>query len=158
MKTLFRIFIAFILLLFNIVHAQDTVLQGFVSLVPNSFYGTWRVNSVLEDTDSVQIFKKSGIDLWNLSCKNDVIILTNLFNGAKADIKIDKVEDNNIVFMKTGKYGNKVLTDVVEISLDKNSFKGTDKLRLDTYVDGKIMKTETAKYILKGEKIAGDVY
>lgn len=157
MSRFFRILSIF-LLLFGVSCAGETVLQGSVTMVPNSFYGTWRVSSNLTDTDSVQIFKKSGIDLWNLSRNDDVIILKNPFNGAKAEIKIDRVEDNNVIFMKTGKYGNKALTDIVEISINQDSFQGTDKLRLDTYVDGKIMKTETAKYSIKGERIAGDVY
>ena len=157
MKKVFRIFLI-LLLLIGVVKAENTVLTGSVSMVPKSFYGTWRVSSNLIDTDSDQIFKNFGIDLWNLSRNNDVIILTNPFNGAKAEIKIDRVEDNNVIFMKTGKYGNKVLTDIVEIKITQETFKGTDKLRLDTYVDGKIMKTETATYSIKGERIAGDVY
>ena len=157
MKIIIRLFIVFIFLV-NSVWAENTVLKGSISLVPKSFYGSWRVSSLLEDTDSVQIFKKSGTDLWNLSRMNDVIILTNPFNGARAEIQIDRVEDNNVVFVKTGKYGSKVLTDIVEINITQDSFKGTDKFRLDTYVNGKIMKTETATYSLKGERIAGDVY
>ena len=52
---------------------------------------------------------------------------------------------------------NKNLTDVVEIKLSEDTFAGTDTIKLDTYsdVNGKIIKTETAKYSVKGEKIAG---
>ncbi len=137
---------------------ESTLLTGSVSLVPKSFYGTWRVISFLEDTNSSQTFKKNGLDLWNLSRSSDVIILSNPFNGAKAEIKIDKVEDNFVIFTKSGKYGNKLLTDTVEMKIEGEHFTGKDKIQLDTIVNNKKMKTETAIYIIKGEKIAGDVY
>ena len=58
---------------------------------------------------------------------------------------------------KNGNYGNKVLTDTVSITIKGDVFAGTDELKLDTVsdVDGKIIKSETAKYSIRGEKIAG---
>lgn len=134
------------------------VLTGGVTAVPESFFGTWRVVSTLVDTDSV-IFKENNLDLWNLSRLGDVITLCNPFNGAEANITVDKVNGSYIVFKKTGKYSGKDLTDVVEIKLNGDTFSGTDTLKLDTYsnVTGKIIKTETAKYNIKGEKISGNV-
>ncbi len=134
------------------------VLTGGVTAVPESFFGTWRVVSTLVDTDSV-IFKENNLDLWNLSRLGDVITLCNPFNGAEANITVDKVNGSYIVFKKTGKYSGKDLTDVVEIKLIGDTFSGTDTLKLDTYsnVTGKIIKTETAKYNIKGEKISGNV-
>lgn len=134
------------------------ILTGGVTAVPESFFGTWRVVSTLVDTDSV-IFKENNLDLWNLSRLGDVITLCNPFNGAEANITVDKVNGSYIVFKKTGKYSGKDLTDVVEIKLNGDTFSGTDTLKLDTYSDvtGKIIKTETAKYSIKGEKISGNV-
>ncbi len=134
------------------------ILTGGVTAVPESFFGTWRVVSTLVDTDSV-IFKENNLDLWNLSRLGDVITLCNPFNGAEANITVDKVNGSYIVFKKTGKYSGKDLTDVVEIKLNGDTFSGTDTLKLDTYsnVTGKIIKTETAKYNIKGEKISGNV-
>lgn len=134
------------------------VLTGSVTAVPDSFFGTWRVVSKLVDTDSV-IFKENNLDLWNLSRLGDVITLCNPFNGAEANITVNSVNGSYIVFRKTGKYSGKDLTDVVEIKLNGDSFSGTDTLKLDTYSDvtGKIIKTETAKYSIKGEKISGEV-
>lgn len=142
---------------FAFAEEKQTVLTGSVSMVPYTFYGTWRVKSSLNDTDSPYIFKKSGIDIWNLSRVNDVIILSNPFSGARAEIKIDKADNDVVVFKKTGKYGTKLLTDIVEIKLKGDSFTGVDKIQLDTFVSGKIMKTEKAIYNLNGEKIVGDV-
>ena len=130
------------------------VLTGSVTAVPDSFFGTWRVVSKLVDTDSV-IFKENNLDLWNLSRLGDVITLCNPFNGAEANITVNSVNGSYIVFRKTGKYSGKDLTDVVEIKLNGDSFSGTDTLKLD--VTGKIIKTETAKYSIKGEKISGEV-
>ena len=83
--------------------------------------------------------------------------LSNPFNGANAEITIDSVNNNYVVFKKNGRYDNKILTDTVEIKLDGDNFKGFDYLKLDTYsdVNGKIIKTETAKYSISGERIAG---
>lgn len=133
------------------------VLNGYVEEIPTSFYGTWRVVASLIDTDAPLTFKEKSLDLWNLTRTNDVITLSNPFNGAKADIVIDSVNNSEIVFRKSGNYDDKLLTDTVKIKLSGDSFTGVDYLRLDTYsgVNGKIIKTETAKYSLKGEKIAG---
>ena len=160
-------FIIVVLVIFSIVIASveqkvysdtpTTVLKASVSMVPKSFFGTWRVTSKLVDTDSPVTFKQSSLDLWNLSRTNNVITLSNPFNGANAEISIDSVNNNYVVFKKNGRYDNKILTDTVEIKLDGDYFKGFDYIRLDTYsdVNGKIIKTETAKYSIMGEKIAG---
>lgn len=138
--------------------AENKTLLGSVEMVPTSFYGMWRVTSKIIDTDSPVTFKTQSLDLWNLSRTNNVITLSNPFNGAVADITIDKTENNYIVFKKTGKYGNKILTDTVEIKLEGNTFKGIDVIQLDSYSsDNKnITKTERAKYSIIGEKIAGE--
>lgn len=137
--------------------ASPKLLQGSVTVVPSSFFGTWRVTSKLMDTDSPTIFKQNNVDVWNLSRTNDVITLSNPFNGAKAEITIDMVNNNRVIFTQKGKFGSKILTDRVEIKLTGDTFKGFDSLQLDTYsdVNGKIIKTETAKYYVEGEKIAG---
>lgn len=144
---------------FMVVRAEETstVLKATITAVPNAFYGTWRVVSNLVDTDSPMTFKKQGLDIWNLSRLQNVITLNNPFNGANAEISITKVDSNSIVFSKTGKYGYKVLTDTVELKLKGGTFSGVDTLQLNTYsdVDGKIIKTENAKYSITGEKIAG---
>jgi hypothetical protein len=125
-------------------------------MIPRTFYGTWRVVSSKIDSDS-NIFKEKSLDIWNLSRTGNVISLCNPFNGAKAEITIERVGANDIVFIKTGNYGKKILTDKVELSIDNDSFTGTNTIKLDTYSDGKLIKTETATYKIRGEKIAGGV-
>ena len=158
-KFVFFLFLMSVGCLYSVVFANsDKVLKGSVMMVPDSFYGTWRVTSKLLDTDSPVTFKQNSLDLWNLSRTGNVISLSNPFNGASADISVDRVESNYVVFKKSGKYDNKLLTDTVELRLNGDTFKGFDYIRLDTYSDvsGKIIKTETAKYSIEGEKIAGD--
>lgn len=133
------------------------LLKGSVVAVPSAMYGAWRVSSKRIDTDSPITFKEKSLDLWNLSLENDVINLSNPFSGASANVEINSVNGNTVKFTKSGRSGNKNLTDTVEITIEDECFTGRDYLRLDTIseVNGRIMKTETAVYSLTGEKIAG---
>ena len=96
--------------------------------------------------------------MWTLTRVGDIITLSNPFTGANAEITVKTVEGNLVVFSKKAPYDNKMLTDTVSIRLDKNSFSGINTLTLEQFslIDGHIIKTENARYIIKGEKIAGD--
>lgn len=161
MKNFFTIFflIFFVVIsMISIAKATQPVLKGSVTAVPNTMYGLWRVVSKRIDTDSPMTFKEKGLDLWNLSVENDVINLSNPFSGASAKVEVNSVEGDTVTFTKSGRNGNKYLTDTVSITINGESFEGFDELKLDTVseVNGKTMKTETAKYSLRGEKIAGE--
>lgn len=139
---------------------EGLVLKSGISLdemVPDKFFGTWRIQSKLLETNSKGVFKNDNIDLWNISKSNSVITLDNPFSGAKASISIKEVEDNKIVFEKEGRYDNKILSDTVELYLEGDSFRGYNYLKLNTVseIDGRLMGTQTAKYSLYGEKISG---
>ena len=74
-------------------------------------------------------------------------------------ISVKTVEGNLLVFSKKTPYdNNKVLTDIVTIRLNSSDFTGINDLKLETYslIDNHLMKTETATYLIKGEKIAGE--
>lgn len=153
--------ILLLLTLFISLSVQATVLQAGISLekVPKALYGSWRVSAKLDSTNSPSIFKPQSIDFWNLTRIDDKITLENPFSGAVADISVQTAEENIIVFSKKLPYdGNKVLTDTVTIRLGENEFSGINNLTLETFslVDNHIMKTETATYHIKGEKISGD--
>ncbi len=139
---------------------EGVVLKTGISLdemVPDKFFGTWRINSKLMETNAKGTFKNDTVDLWNISKSNSVITLDNPFSGAKASISIREVEGNKIVFEKEGRYDNKILSDTVELYLDEDTFKGYNYLKLNTVseIDGRIMSTQTAKYSLIGDKISG---
>ena len=129
-----------------------------VNEVPKAFYGSWRVVAKLDDTNSYKTFKPQSVDMWTLSRVGDIITLSNMFTGAQATISLKTVEGNLIVFSKKAPYDNKVLTDTVSIRLEDGKFSGINTLTLESYslTDNHLMKTESARYIIKGEKISGD--
>ena len=140
---------------------QAEVFQAGVSVndVPQALFGSWRVNGKLDKTNSFSTFKPQSADLWHLSREGDTIKLDNPFSGANAEISVNTVEGNLIVFTKKVPYnGNKVLTDTVSIRLEGSKFSGINTLILESYslVDNHLMKTETATYLIQGEKISGD--
>jgi len=128
-----------------------------VEKVPDGFFGTWRVVSNLVETQYPANFKQNGVDIWNLYTQNNVIILCNPFSGANAQISIKNAGKTFIQFSKTGKYEDKILTDKVSINIQGDSFTGIDEIKLETLsgVDGSVIKTQTAKYAIKGERISG---
>ena len=146
---------------FAIQTAQAAILEAGVSIeeIPEAFFGSWRVRATLENTNSYSTFKPQSIDFWNLSKVGDRVVLDNPFSGANAEISVQTIEGNLVVFSKKLPYdGNKVLTDTVTLRLGENEFSGINSLTLESYslVDNHLMKTETAIYQIKGEKIAGE--
>lgn len=125
--------------------------------VPPALMGTWRVAAALKSTDSPTNFKKTSVDIWNLSRNNDVINLSNPFTGATASINVSYVNKSTIKFTKVGDYDNQKLTDCVEITLSGDKFVGVNTLTLVTYSrDGNaVLSTKTAIYALTGAKISG---
>lgn len=153
--------LAVLVSLFFACSVQAQVLEAGVSIeeVPKAFFGSWRVNAKLDSTNSHQTFKPQSIDFWELSRVGDTVTLNNPFSGANSTISVKTVEGNLVVFSKKADYGqNKVLTDTVHIRIDGNNFSGINTLKLESFslIDNHIMKTETAQYIIKGEKIAGE--
>lgn len=155
-----KIFLLLLVLFFS-VSVNAAVLEAGVSIeeIPKTLFGTWRVNAKLDNTNSYSTFKPQSVDVWNLSRVDDKLILDNPYSGAKAEVSIKSVEGNLVVFSKKAPYNNnKVLTDTVNIRIDGDKFSGINYLKLESFslVDNHLMKTETAQYIIKGEKIAGE--
>ena len=146
---------------FALSETADNVFKAGVSIseqVPKALFGTWRVASEMIDTDSPGNFKKNNVDIWNLSKDSNVIKLSNPFSGATASITVSYACNNAIRFTKKSKYDGKMLTDTVELYLDKETFSGINTIVLETLsdVDNSVIKTAKATYTLKGEKIAGE--
>lgn len=159
MKRILIIFSIFLLVIGKI-FAEEFTLQAGVSIndIPKAFFGSWRVNAKLEDTNSYTTFKPQSVDMWNLSRVGDKVTLSNPFSGANAEISVKTIEGNLIVFSKKAPYDNKVLIDTVTIRLNENSFSGINELTLESYsmVDNHLMKAEKARYKISGEKISGE--
>ena len=156
---------ALIILLFTFfsvtnVFAEEFTLKAVVTVndIPKAFFGSWRVIAKLEDTNSYGTFKPQSIDFWTLSRVGDKVTLSNPFTGANAEVSLKTVEGNLIVFSKKAPYDNKILTDTITLRLSDNNFSGINTLSLESYslVDNHLMKTETARYVIKGEKISGE--
>ncbi len=145
----------------SMAYAETTTLKASVSLVenvPTGLFGTWRVAAVLKTTDSPDVFRPKSVDLWNLSKNNNVMNLNNPFTGATADLAVEFVRGNVIKFTKVGSSGDKKLTDTVEITLSGGKFTGINRLILQTVSEsnGQIIRTQSAEYVLVGEKISGN--
>lgn len=140
--------------------ADEVILSTGIAIndIPKAFFGSWRVVAKLADTNSYGTFKPVSTDMWNLSRVGDKITLSNPFSGANAEISVKAVEGNLVVFSKKAPYDNKILIDTVTIRLTGNTFSGINDLTLESYslVDNHLMKTEHAKYTIKGEKISGE--
>ena len=156
-----KFLLSFFILFFSIIDVKAEVIEAGVSIdhVPKALFGSWRVSAKLESATSSRNFRPQSIDFWNLSRVDDTIKLENPFSGANAEISIQTVEGNLIVFSKRLPYdNNKVLTDTVTIRLNNNEFSGINTLVLEQFslIDNHIIKTDTATYNIKGEKISGD--
>ena len=156
-----RVLVILILLLAQVqILAEDFTLKAGVSIddIPKALFGSWRVIAKIEDTNSYKTFKPNSCDIWNLSRIGDKITLSNPFSGANAEVLVQTIEGNLIVFSKKAPYDNKILTDTITIRLNENSFSGINDLRLESFslVDNHLLKTEQARYRISGEKISGD--
>jgi hypothetical protein len=155
-----KLFILLLITLLTPIFAYATVLEASVSIddVPKILFGQWRITSKLDNTNAPKSFRPQSIDFWNLSRINNTLKLDNPYSGANAEISVQTVEGNIVVFTKRLKYDNKILTDTVTLRLNKNKFSGINTLCLESFslVDNHLMKTETATYHINGEKIAGD--
>ena len=158
-RIMFFIVLAFFLCFGNnYAEAQpDLVLSGSVTEIPKAVLGMWRVVSNIEDTDAPLTFRKNSLDLWNLTRIGDVMKLCNPFSGAQAEITVISGNEKHLVFEKVKHYNGKLVTDTVELSINGDYFEGYNKIKLETLsdVDNSVIKTEHAKYKLKGERISG---
>ena len=127
-----------------------------VEQVPKAIYGAWRVTSDLVSTNSPSIFKKNGVDIWNLSKDSNVLKLENPFSGASASVIVTELKGNYIKFQKIGMYDNKKLTDTVKMKIEQSSFTGINELKLETISNGHITNAECATYNIQGERISGE--
>lgn len=162
MKNVKKIFLVALLLVISMFVykvSADPVIKTGVSLenLPNAIFGTWDVVATLEKTSDYSTFKPQTKDVWNLSRRGNVLTLENPFTRAKAEVKVNQIEGNVVVFSRDSVVDNFVLKDTVTIRINGNTFTGMDDLVYETVSlhDGHVMKRVTAKYLLKGSKISG---
>jgi hypothetical protein len=155
-----KILLFFLMLNFMPIVSATVLEAGIaIDLVPETLFGSWRVDAKLDSTNAPRSFRAQSIDFWNLSREDDMLKLDNPYTHASAEVSIQTVEGNLVVFSKRLPYdNNKVLTDTVTLRLDGDKFSGINTLTLEYFslIDNHLMKTETARYHITGEKIAGD--
>lgn len=144
----------------TVVADETFVLKAGVSIdeVPKGIFGSWGVKAYIVDSSNYKLFRPKSTDLWNISRNGDVLNLSNPFTGANADVSINAAQGNVVSFTREVEYDNKKLIDTVTVRLENNTFSGINELKLDQYsaVDKTLMRSDTARYEIKGEKISGE--
>ena len=126
--------------------ASATVIEAGISIdhVPKALYGSWRVNAKLDSTNAPHTFRPQSVDFWTMSRVGNTLRLDNPHTHAKAEVSVQTVEGNLVVFSKRLPFDdNKILTDTVTIRLNENDFSGINTLTLETFslIDKHILKT-----------------
>ncbi|MGN1154441.1 MAG: hypothetical protein ACI4S3_10470 [Candidatus Gastranaerophilaceae bacterium] len=128
-----------------------------VDKIPKTLFGSWQVEAQLVETNSPSVFKPLSTDLWNLSRYGNVLKLENPFTGATAEVGLQATEGNLVIFTKNSNCENKFLKDIVSIRIENSTFSGINDVIIETHsiYDGHVIKKETARYKIKGKKLAG---
>lgn len=164
MKKILQIFLIFIVIaitLIPVIANNSYTLKAGVSIeeVPKAIFGSWSVQAQIVDSSNYKRFKPKSSDLWNISRQGNVLNLSNPFTGASADVSINAAQGNVVSFTRKNHFDNhQVLIDVVTIRLNENTFSGINDIRLEQYspVNNKLVKSDTARYEIKGDKISGE--
>jgi len=140
---------------------KNGVLRGTISAskeLPKEFYGSWYVYGILVDTDNEPLFKSRIFDIWLLSkntdamSKNDVITLTNPVSGATSSISIQEVKGNTAIFKREKITSFQKEYETAKITINGDSFTGTDTQVFEHYRYGTLIRKDYAKYEVKGNK------
>ena len=136
----------------------NSVLRGSVAVekdLPEEFYGTWSVISVLEDTNNPELFRKKSSDIWTFQRNGDTITLSNPVNRASASITVNEVKDKTATFTRLKKEDDYMETETPEITVEGDSFYGTDTIIMHYFENGRRVKTDVVKYKVTGRKLTG---
>lgn len=159
-KTLLTIILTFILFSQTApANAESMVLKAGVSLsdqVPQGFFGSWKITSVMTYSNNKKIFNETSTDYWNLSKVGDVITLTNPVSGAEASVTVEDVKGNRITFTHVTKGRNATMTETPTLTLNGENFSGTDKIVVEKYKYGELISSDTVIYNIKAEKLSGN--
>lgn len=125
--------------------------------LPAEFYGTWSVVSVLIDTTNPEFFRMRSSDVWIFQRQGDFVTLSNPTTGAAASITIDEVKGKMAVFSRINEEKDMLETEKAEITVEGDSFSGTDSIIIERFRHGKKTYVNRVKYKVKGYKISGPV-
>lgn len=138
--------------------SESMVLKAGVSLsdrVPQGFFGSWKIKSVMTYSNNKKIFNEETTDYWNLSKVDDVITLTNPISGAEASVTLEDVKGNQIKFTHVTKGKNAKMTETPTLTLNGENFSGTDKIIIEKYKYGEKISEDVVIYKITAQKISG---
>jgi hypothetical protein len=140
------------------VTVKDGVLKGGVSVssdLPQEFYGTWSVVGILLDTNRPELFRMRSSDIWTFERKGDIVILSNPVSGASASITINEIRDKTAIFSRIKDEEDMYEVEKTEITVEEDSFSGTDVIITKYFKNGQRIRTDEVKYKVRGFKISG---
>lgn len=157
--TMKKILLIFIILLFPFTYGA-TLSGGVSQNVDNGFMGNWLVKGSL-DSEPVKGFQAATHQFWNLSKKNNVIVLENRLTGARGEVKVDEAfsgEKSYLKFTNICKNGDPktyqiILKETPEIYLNGDEFEGIDTFEIKKYKNGALHQKEVVKYRIIGKRI-----
>lgn len=158
-KILFICLIVFLFYPVCPVLAEGMVLKAGVSLsdrVPQGFFGSWKIVSVMTYSNNKKIFNEVTTDYWNLSKQDDVITLSNPVSGAEASVTVEDVKGNQIKFTHVTKGRNAKMTETPTLTLNGENFHGTDKIIIEKYKYGEKVSTDVVVYKITATKLSGN--
>lgn len=159
MKKIIVFLTLFIMFLGGILPANPTTLKAGISLsdsVPEGFFGSWKITSVMIDSTNPKMFNETSKDFWNLSKSYDVITLSNPFSGAEASVTVEDVKNNQIKFSHVSKSKDAKMIETPTITLDGKSFYGTDEIIVEKYKNGTLVSKDMVTYKITAEKVSSN--
>ncbi len=156
MKKLFLILVFLFNMTILSAFAEGMVIQGGISLssqVPKGFFGTWRITSIQTYTNNPRLFTGEGVDYWNLSKVDDVITLSNPVSGARASVTVEEVNGNQIRFIRTSDNKSERVVETPTLTLEGENFYGTDKIVIEKYKYGELVRTDIVEYRIRATKV-----
>jgi len=134
------------------------VLSGSITKskeLPQEYYGTWSVSSVVLETNDPGTYRGKGSDIWTFQKDKDVITLSNPSTGASASINVDEVKGLAATFTRVSNTGKDKEYEQVKIAVYGDYFYGSDTIKIEHYKKGKYLYTSIVKYDVTGKKISG---
>ena len=128
---------------------------SLVNIVPQGFFGTWKVISVQIYSNNPFMFNSMSVDFWKLEKSNNYLTLTNPQSGATATVTLEEVKDNTIKFVRKSETPYEKVVETPEITLNGENFYGTDTIVISSYKNDKLVSRNVVKFKIKGIKQSG---
>lgn len=120
----------------------------------NELMGAWEVTSIQTYTSNKEYETSINLDYWTLERNDSIITLKNPISNAIASITIDEINNKTLKFKKISNDGLEKVTETPVITLNGDTFKGTDSILIEKYDDhGNLIDKTEIKFKLYGIKV-----